>query len=96
MYDEDVYRRQPDQPLRARRAQQPGVRCQRTVLTLHIQSESPSKEKESNWLPALKDSPFKLALHFMARTRKSAKGRGPARREAREDPSNDFSRLVLK
>ena len=33
-------------------------------LTIYIQSESPGKDKESNWLPAPKDGAFKLALRL--------------------------------
>jgi hypothetical protein len=33
-------------------------------LTLYIQNESPGADKESNWLPALKEGPFKLALRL--------------------------------
>lgn len=33
-------------------------------LTIYIQSESPGKDKEANWLPAPKAGPFKLALRL--------------------------------
>ncbi|WP_136806764.1 DUF1254 domain-containing protein [Desulfosediminicola flagellatus] len=33
-------------------------------LTIYIQSESPGKEKEANWLPAPKTGPFKLAMRL--------------------------------
>ena len=35
-------------------------------LTLYIQTDSPGKDKESNWLPAPKDAGFKLALRLYA------------------------------
>ncbi|HTS20224.1 MAG TPA: DUF1214 domain-containing protein [Casimicrobiaceae bacterium] len=34
------------------------------LLTLDIQSTSPGADKESNWLPATKSGPFKLALRL--------------------------------
>jgi hypothetical protein len=33
-------------------------------LTIYIQGESRGKDKEANWLPALKGAPFKLALRL--------------------------------
>jgi hypothetical protein len=33
-------------------------------LTIYIQSESPGKDKETNWLPAPKAGPFKVALRL--------------------------------
>ena len=33
-------------------------------LTIYIQSESPGKDKEANWLPAPKTGPFKVALRL--------------------------------
>jgi hypothetical protein len=33
-------------------------------LTIYIQSESPGKDKEANWLPAPKAGPFKVALRL--------------------------------
>ena len=33
-------------------------------LTIYMQSESPGKDKESNWLPTPKDGAFKLALRL--------------------------------
>jgi len=33
-------------------------------LTIYIQSESPDKDKETNWLPAPKAGPFKLAMRL--------------------------------
>jgi len=33
-------------------------------LTIYIQSESPGKDKEANWLPAPKVGPFKLAMRL--------------------------------
>ena len=35
-------------------------------LTIYIQSESPGKDKEANWLPAPKTAPFKMALRLYA------------------------------
>jgi len=35
-------------------------------LTIYIQSESPGKDKEANWLPAPKAGPFKLAMRLYA------------------------------
>ena len=43
-------------------------------LTLYIQSESPGKEKESNWLPAPKDAGFKMALRLYAPKKEVADG----------------------
>jgi hypothetical protein len=43
-------------------------------LTLYIQSDSPGKEKESNWLPAPKDAGFKLALRLYAPKKEVADG----------------------
>ena len=45
-------------------------------LTLFIQSDSPGKDKESNWLPAPKDAGFKLALRSTRQRRKSRTARG--------------------
>ena len=33
-------------------------------LTIYIQSESPGKDREANWLPAPKTGPFKVALRL--------------------------------
>ena len=33
-------------------------------LTIYIQAKTPGKEKETNWLPAPKAGPFKLAMHL--------------------------------
>jgi len=35
-------------------------------LTIHIQADSPGKDKEANWLPAPKAGPFKVALRLYA------------------------------
>ena len=43
-------------------------------LTLYIQSDSPGKDKESNWLPAPKDAGFKLALRLYAPKKEVADG----------------------
>jgi len=43
-------------------------------LTLYIQSDSPGKDKESNWLPAPKDDDFKLALRLYAPKKEVADG----------------------
>ena len=43
-------------------------------LTFYIQSESPGPEKESNWLPAPKDSTFKLALRLYIPKKEVADG----------------------
>jgi hypothetical protein len=43
-------------------------------LTLYIQSGSPGKDKESNWLPAPKDEDFKLALRLYAPKKEVADG----------------------
>ena len=43
-------------------------------LTLYIQSDSPGKDKESNWLPAPKDAGFKLALRLYAPKKAVADG----------------------
>ena len=43
-------------------------------LTLYIQSDSPGKDKESNWLPAPKDADFKLALRLYAPKKEVADG----------------------
>ena len=43
-------------------------------LTLYIQSDSPGKDKESNWLPAPKDAVFKLALRLYAPKKEVADG----------------------
>ncbi len=43
-------------------------------LTLYIQSDSPGKDKESNWLPAPKDAEFKLALRLYAPKKEVADG----------------------
>ena len=45
-------------------------------LTLYIQSDSPGKDKESNWLPAPKDAGFKLALRLDAPKKESRTARG--------------------
>jgi hypothetical protein len=43
-------------------------------LTIHIQSKSPGKEKETNWLPAPKTGPFKVAMRLYAPTEKVING----------------------
>ena len=43
-------------------------------LTLYIQSGSPGKDKESNWLPVPKDDDFKLALRLYAPKKEVADG----------------------
>ena len=43
-------------------------------LTLYIQSDSPGRDKESNWLPAPKDAVFKLALRLYAPKKEVADG----------------------
>jgi hypothetical protein len=43
-------------------------------LTLYIQSESPGADKESNWLPAPKEGPFKLALRLYIPKKQVADG----------------------
>jgi hypothetical protein len=43
-------------------------------LTLYIQSESPGTDKESNWLPAPKEGPFKLALRLYIPKKQVADG----------------------
>ena len=54
-------------------------------LTLYVQSDSPGKDKESNWLPAPKDAGFKLALRLYAPKKEVADGDlGAATCEARE------------
>ena len=45
-------------------------------LPLHVQSDSPGKDKESNWLPAPKDAGFKLALRLYAPKKEVATGLG--------------------
>lgn len=44
-------------------------------LTIHIQSESPGKDSESNWLPSPPSGPFKLALRLYAPKQQVADGR---------------------
>ena len=43
-------------------------------LTIYIQSKSPGKDKESNWLPAPKDNTFKLALRLYIPKKQVADG----------------------
>ena len=43
-------------------------------LTLYVQTDSPGKDKESNWLPAPKDAGFKLALRLYAPKKAVAAG----------------------
>lgn len=43
-------------------------------LTLYIQSGSPGADKESNWLPAPTDGPFKLALRLYVPKKQVANG----------------------
>jgi len=43
-------------------------------LTLYIQYESPGADKESNWLPAPREGPFKLALRLYIPKKKVADG----------------------
>ncbi len=43
-------------------------------LTLYIQSDSPGKDKESNWLPAPQNAGFKLALRLYAPKKAVADG----------------------
>jgi hypothetical protein len=43
-------------------------------LTIYIQSESPGADKESNWLPAPKQGPFKLALRLYVPKKQVADG----------------------
>ena len=43
-------------------------------LTLYIQSDSPGKDKESNWLPAPKHADFKLSLRLYAPKKEVAAG----------------------
>ena len=74
MYDEDAFLvPNPHQPLRARRPQQLESDAD-GGLTLYIQSDSPGKDKESNWLPAPKAGRFKLALRLYAPKKEVADG----------------------
>ena len=43
-------------------------------LTIYLQSESPAKDKESNWLPTPKDGTFKLALRLYIPKKQVADG----------------------
>ena len=43
-------------------------------LTLYIQSDSPGADKKSNWLPAPKEGPFKLALRLYVPKKQVADG----------------------
>jgi hypothetical protein len=43
-------------------------------LTIYIQSESPGADKTRNWLPAPKDTPFKLALRLYVPRKQVADG----------------------
>ena len=43
-------------------------------LTIYLQSESPGKDKESNWLPTPKDGGFKLALRLYIPKKQVADG----------------------
>ncbi len=43
-------------------------------LTIYIQSESPGKDKESNWLPSPKGDTFKLALRLYVPKKQVADG----------------------
>jgi hypothetical protein len=43
-------------------------------LSLYVQSDSPGKEKETNWLPAPKGEEFKLALRLYAPKKEVAAG----------------------
>ena len=43
-------------------------------LTLYVQTDSPGKDKESNWLPAPKDAGFKLVLRRCAPKKEVADG----------------------
>jgi hypothetical protein len=64
LYDKDSYL--VDNPLN-RYAQGDRSHCKigdDGSLTIYIQSRSPGVDKESNWLPAPKEGPFKLALRL--------------------------------
>ena len=54
-------------------------------LTIYIQNESPGADKESNWLPAQKQGPFKLALRLYVPKKQVADGawKPPAVQRAR-------------
>ena len=60
-------------------------------LTLYIQSDSPGKDKESNWLPAPQNAGFKLALRLMRRRRQSPTARGRLHRSSARADDNELS-----
>ena len=43
-------------------------------LTLYVQSDTPSRDQESNWLPAPQNAVFKLALRHYAPKKEVADG----------------------